>query len=129
MCLDVVTANWTAQRIGWKVFRKNKQGKLESEFRRIDPNDTMPVGKWITDPMAGGTITELGVKYPNGFHIFLDKETAVTWAKHEWFRDGTRKLVVAKVKFRKTVAVGTEGCNVAVAQQIYIVPGTVRSYK
>ena len=100
MCLATLTADKTTKRIGYKVVYPNSSGGYYTGMCGVGWVD-LPVGMYVTDPnktpLDG---INCSFKYPAGFHICLNKREANIIQTHEGG-------VVRKVRFRKSVAVGT----------------------
>ena len=111
MCLDKITRKSNLAKTGvmWKVF-DDYGGELEFEFYN-EPKAMR--GKWLTSTDEELFATN-GI-YEGGFHGFVRKRDAKTWADQE------DEKVIVKVKFRNAVAKGTQfGQDVLVAKEIYI---------
>lgn len=110
-------------RIGYKVFEKLGKGpKLCGPY--FDSQNGYSVNKLIVDGNNECISTFNGKKYAAGFHIFLDKEDAVSY--QQLLGDGEVRVV----KFGKVVAYGKHrtnygDCNLAdcvIAKEMTILP-------
>lgn len=101
MCLskvDKVTKH-KRRRIGYKVMHLKQDGTLHSEYRQCSL--ARKVGKLYTDRSRGSLFASLDSGYPKGYHIYLNKQDAVSAKLYAFLR-------VVKIQFSNVVASGMQ---------------------
>ena len=63
----------------WKMFRRDKQGKLRTLYCGWNGSRTLPVGGWLKAEKK--MANEHGPNYLTGWHCFLSKEDAEKYRK------------------------------------------------
>lgn len=124
MCLNTITeTGLNKSGYGWKVFMV-RNGKLYGDI--FFTNKPKRLNRWLKAIRV--RIKVFLNEYPSGFHIFIEKNTALSWQR------GTvgDNNVIRRVKYRKAHTTGTQsgscflGGNTIVADEILICPSRKR---
>ncbi len=106
MCLTKVTRRFRIKKrqgkIGYKIFKKYCHDSNSPLYGKYH-GGPYKVGEWYSDDSEDELGTNHGGKYTTGFHIYVNKKTALkkAYAEHE----------VYKVEYLDVVAEGTEGIS------------------
>lgn len=116
MCLTRVKAiegyEWgdETEHTGWKVF-DTVGNRLFNWFKK-SAVPSLVEGKWLS--AQGGFVGDNDGEYPAGFHINISRRGAASHIVYDTMR---------RVKFRKIICTGYEGCyRVVVADEMMVLP-------
>jgi hypothetical protein len=120
MCLDIITKREGKNGYGYKIFYRNKNGKLYSEC--MGTSVERKYGTWLKSKGRRQTISTAKdlEKYCPGFHILTNKKAARRWLI-ESNDDGAGGFVIRKVRYNNVVAIGEQDkLRCVVAKEIKI---------
>lgn len=111
MCLDTVDSEIkVARKTGYKLVHHYS---YEKPMRSVCEGFKFPLNEWVTDDNDGNILTEGGVRYPKGFHVYGSLKGAK--------RSHLRSHEIRKCLIDEVVASGKEGrAVVIVARKIKI---------